>query len=70
MFKIPIAKGNYKVSFNLFPLLKLTDKIKLKIRLCWSNIDNNASLDKFSNPVATTGFGIFVVYLKLPYYIM
>ena len=41
--KVPLAKVNSKVTFNLFSLLQLTDKTKLtfsKIWQCRCNIDN------------------------------
>ena len=45
---VALAKGNCKVTINLFSLLQLTDKIKLKIWQCRSNIDKSAQLNKFN----------------------
>ena len=45
--KLPLAKGNCKVTINLFSLLQLTDKIKLKIWQCRTIADKTAQLHKF-----------------------
>ena len=47
MTERPLAKGNCKVTINLFSLLQLTDKITLKIWQHRSNTDNTAQLNKF-----------------------
>ena len=64
------VKVNFKVPFNLFSLLQLTDNIKLtfsKIWQCRNNFDNTAQLKNFFfNSVPRTGF-VFFLYAHFVY---